>query len=205
MEVVDPPEIPGVPDLDLVEYFLLTAPTVGALSPVAAAVVELVRAGSIRLVDVVVLVRPVGRAGVLTASPGERGPMSGLAGIAGVAGVLLSAHDVELAAATLDPGEAALLLLVEDRWAAALATAARTGGAQLSAGERIDRDRLLASLDGAGSVTGRSGRADLFSRGPGTSPAADHATQVQLLARLVEGGILPLDRYDVQRRRVLEG
>lgn len=204
MQVPDTPPTADEPDLDLVEYVLVTAPAVAALAPVAAAVVDLVGAGSIRLVDVVVLVRPQDRAGVLTATPGERGPVSGLAGVADTE-VLLSAHDVELAAVTLDPGEAALLLLVEDRWATTISAAARSGGARVSAGERITRDRVQAALGSARAGEGRSGRADLFARGPSTVPLVDQAAQVQLLARLVDGGVLPLDRYEAQRRRVLEG
>jgi hypothetical protein len=191
------------PDPDLFEYVLLSAPDVEGLAPVAGAILALVRAGSIHIVDAVLLSRPDADATVRTARPETHHELAAL-GRAVDVGPLLSAHDIELVALTLEPHESALLLLVEDRWAGALAAAAREGGARVAAGERIPRERLLESLDDDGS-TARHGRVDLLLRGPGTTPFVDHVEQVRELARLVERGVLPVDRYEAQRRRVLEG
>ncbi|MDF1602099.1 hypothetical protein [Nocardioides sp. YIM 152315] len=193
----DPPRREGEPDLDLLEYVLVSAHDVDALAPVARAVEQLVHTGSIRLLDAVVLVRVDGSARVDAGSPADHQPLSGLTAVAD-GGVLLSTHDVELASVTLASDEIALLVLVEDTWAGALSDAARAGGARLTAGERIARDRVLASL-------GRAGATDLIVRSPGSTPLIDQVAQVRQLARLVERGLLSLDRYEVQRRRVLDG
>ncbi|MBA2956538.1 hypothetical protein GON03_00715 [Nocardioides sp. MAH-18] len=191
------------PDLDLLEYVLVSAPSVSGLDQVAAAAAELVTGGVIRLVDVVGLVRADDEAGVRVVRLEDAPPLAALAALAD-GGVLLSRHDVELAAVTLAPGDAALLLLVEDCWASALSSAARRSGGRLTAGERVGRDRVLAALD-------EPGRTDLLDRSPlgtarrtGAAPLVDQVAQVRKLAHLVERGLLSLDQYEVQRRRVLE-
>ncbi len=189
--------------LDLFEYVLLSAASVDGLVPVAAAVVDLARTGSIHLVDAVVLARPGEHPQVRTVGPDEH-PVFGELDRAADGDVLLSPHDIELAAVTLAPEESALLLLVEDRWAEPLSAAVRAGGAHVSAGERIPRDRVLASLD-ASESTERHGRVDLLVRGPRTASALDQVEQVRQLVELVDRGVLPLERYEVQRRRVLQG
>jgi hypothetical protein len=191
------------PDPDLFEYVLLSAPDVEGLAPVASAVLALVRAGSIHIVDAVLLSRPDAQATVRTASPEAHHELAEL-GRAVHGGPRLSAHDIELVSLTLAPHESALLLLVEDRWAGALAAAAREGGARVAASERIPRERLLESMDADGSAA-RHGRIDLLLRGPGSTPLVDQVEQVRELARLVERGLLPIDRYEAQRRRVLQG
>ena len=118
------------PDLDLFEYVLLSAPNVEGLAPVAGAILALVRAGSIHIVDAVLLTRPDARATVRTASPDAHHELAELSRAVD-GGPRLSTHDIELVALTLAPHEAALLLLVEDRWAGALAAAAREGGARV--------------------------------------------------------------------------
>jgi hypothetical protein len=190
-------------DLDLVEYVLLSAATMQALTPAASATLALARAGSIQLVDVVLLTRPGDDTMVRTVSPSEDPTLAALAR-AVCGGLELSPHDVELVALTLAPSESALLMLVVDRWAGALSEALRKGGARVAGGERIPRDRLTAWLDALAS-TARRDRVDLLVRGPGTTPAVDHVAQVRELSRLVRLGILPLERYEIQRRRVLHG
>ncbi|HCB03730.1 MAG TPA: hypothetical protein DEQ43_05685 [Nocardioides bacterium] len=191
------------PDPDLLEYLLLSAPDVTGLASVATAVVALARSGTIRLVDAVLLVRSEGQTTVRTISPGEHPSLAAL-GRATTGGVLLSSHDLELMALTLGPDEAALLLLVEDRWAATLSAAVRRSGARMTAGERVPRGRVAASLEAA-IPTARHGRADLLHRSPGTTTVFDQVEQVRQLSRLVDRGVLPLDHYEVQRRRVLQG
>jgi hypothetical protein len=201
--MVESPLPEDQPGLDLFEYVLLSAADVDGLVPVAAAVVDLARAGAIHLVDAVVLARAGEHPEVRAVSPDEH-PVFAELDRAADGGVLLSPHDVDLAAVTLAPAESALLLLVEDRWAEPLSAAVRAGGAQLSAGERIPRDRVLASLD-ASESSERQGRVDLLVRGPRTASGLDQVEQVRQLAELVDRGVLPLERYEVQRRRVLQG
>ena len=201
--VVDSTHRAGRPDPDLLEYLLLSAPDVARLAPVAAAVVALAQAGAIRLVDAVLLIRAEGQTTVRAISPGEHPSVAAL-GHAVAGGLLLSSHDLELMALTLGPDESALLLLVEDRWAASLSAAVRESGARVAAGERVARGRVAASLE-ASVPTARHGRADLLHRGPDTTTLFDQVEQARQLSRLVDRGVLQLDDYEVQRRRGLQG
>ncbi|WP_157560344.1 MULTISPECIES: hypothetical protein [unclassified Nocardioides] len=197
------------PDLDLLEYVLVSAATVDGLASVAAAVADTVATGAIRVVDAVLLVRADGRTKVAVGELADQAELAPLAAVvdADGAGVQLSLHDIELASVTLAPGVAALLLLVEDRWAGAVSAAARAAGGQVTAGERIGRRRAEAAVGGVA----RRHRADLLSRSPvavksaPSSGLVDQAAQVRKLARLVDQGLLSLEQYEVQRRRVLDG
>ena len=60
---------------------------------------------------------------------------------------LLAEEDLEAAAAVLEPGSSALLLVWENTWAAPLATAIRESGGQLVASGRIPVNAILAALD----------------------------------------------------------
>lgn len=206
--MADMPRSEHQPDPDLLEYVLVSAASVDVLGPVASAVVEVVQTGTIRLVDAVVLARPDAGAKVLVGELTDHAELTPLTAAVEDAGqTRLSLHDIELAAVTLAPDVAALLLLVEDRWAGRVSTAARDAGGRVIAGERIGRGRVQAAL-GRGA---RSARSDLLARSPvsvaviGAAPAVDQAAQVRRLARLVDRGLLSLDQYEVQRRRVLDG
>jgi hypothetical protein len=67
----------------------------------------------------------------------------------GVSSGILSDDDVTEAAAALEPGTAAALLVYENRWAAPFAAAVRRSGGQLVASGRIPVQALLAALDAA--------------------------------------------------------
>jgi hypothetical protein len=203
----EPPARPPAPDPDLLEYVVVSVPSVADLTPVVDAVADLTEAGQVRLVDAVALLRPDREAGVVAIGPRNDPALASLETAPADDGVRLTPHDVDLAAATLAPGAVMLLLLVEDRWAARLAAAATAAGGRLTAGERIGRERVLGQI-APGSALGAGVRPDLLARGPLTAPSApafDSAAQVRELARLVERGLLTLDQYEAQRRRVLGG
>ena len=198
-------------DPDLFEYVVVSVPFLAGLTPVANAVAELVDDGHVRLVDAIALLRPDREAAVAAIDPRSQPALASLTATITDEGVRLTPHDVALAAATLAPGAVVLLLLVEDRWAARLADAATTAGGHLTAGERIARDRVLGQIDRA-AVSGNWSRPDLLVRGPLTASSSagpmlpiDQAAQVRELVQLVERGLLTLDQYEAQRRRVLDG
>jgi hypothetical protein len=60
---------------------------------------------------------------------------------------LLDDDDVAQAAAQIEPGAAALLIVYENRWAASFASAVRRNGGRLIAFERIGMQDLLDALD----------------------------------------------------------
>ena len=67
----------------------------------------------------------------------------------GVDSGLLSDEDTDQAAAALEPGASAALLVYENRWAAPFATAVRRGGGQLVASGRIPIQAMISALDAA--------------------------------------------------------
>ena len=65
----------------------------------------------------------------------------------GASSGLLGFDDLEEAAAGLDPGTSAAVLVWENRWAAPVAAALRRSGGQLVASGRIPVQAVLAALD----------------------------------------------------------
>ena len=68
---------------------------------------------------------------------------------AGASTGLIGEHDVALAAAELEPGAAAAMIVYENRWAAPFAAAVRRNGGVLIANERITVQDLVDALDAA--------------------------------------------------------
>jgi hypothetical protein len=65
----------------------------------------------------------------------------------GASSGLLGDDDLQEAAAALDPGTSAAVIVWENRWAAPVAAALRRSGGQLVASGRIPVQAILASLD----------------------------------------------------------
>jgi len=208
MSDVSPADPAAGLDADLLEYLLVAVPAAERLDGVVATVVGLVRSGSIRLIDVVLLHRAGDQASVVTRAGQEVELLAPLVEVADPR-VRLSAHDIALAAVTVEPGVSVLLLLVEDRWAAALSRVVREAGGRVLCGERVGSDRIRAAVGRSVSGADRRRIGDLLVRGPATSAhpelAVDPAAQLLTLAELVERGVLTLEQYEVQRRRVLDG
>ncbi|HEX6872195.1 MAG TPA: DUF6325 family protein [Micromonosporaceae bacterium] len=72
-----------------------------------------------------------------------------LSAFAGASSGLLGRDDIEEAAAAIEPGSMAGILVYENLWAAPLASAIRRGGGQLVASGRIPVQGILAALDAA--------------------------------------------------------
>lgn len=204
--MADPPVRPepvARPDTDLVEYVILTVPDTAALAPVALALVRMVESGVVRILDLVVMVRGPRDREATVLQLGAVESLSSLREVAGEVGGLFSRHDVELASLTLQPETAAIMLLLEDRWAKPLATAARTAGGRLASGERIPRGRIEADGGELGDLLDRlpsTGRP----RDGGRTPFFDPAEQILELAALVDRGLLSTDEFERQRSKVLE-
>lgn len=129
------------PDLDLVEYVVISLPELSSAVEVAAVLKALVESAQIRILDLVGLA--TGPDGRFTAIEPEL--LSGLApldSVEGEVGGLLSEDDIALAGSALQRGMSALIVVVEDRWAQMLADAARQSGGRIIGGERIPRHRL---------------------------------------------------------------
>ncbi|MEU1271123.1 DUF6325 family protein [Streptomyces sp. NPDC005799] len=72
-----------------------------------------------------------------------------LAVFEGASSDLLGQDDLEEAAAAVEPGNSAGLLVYENLWAAPFASALRRGGAQLVASGRLNVQAVLAALEAA--------------------------------------------------------
>jgi len=68
---------------------------------------------------------------------------------AGASTGLIGDEDIAMAAAELEPGTAAAMIVYENRWAAPFAAAVRRNGGRLIANERITVQDLVDALDAA--------------------------------------------------------
>jgi hypothetical protein len=133
-------------DLDLVEYLVVVVLDLGSLRTVTSALADLVASASIRILDLVCVSKNA-EGGELTVLEFEEVEgMAALEEVEGDIGGLLSAQDIETASRPLTAGTSAILLLVEDRWARGLSTAARQAGGRVVGGGRVARPLVEAAL-----------------------------------------------------------
>ena len=108
--------------------------------------IALVEAGTIRLIDVLILTKSEdGTVDAIELSEIEQlGPLQALeAQLA----ELLAEEDVAHLAAAMDPGSTAGVLIWENLWAAPFASAARRSGGQLIANGRIPIQAIIAAVE----------------------------------------------------------
>ncbi|MEV6171312.1 DUF6325 family protein [Streptomyces sp. NPDC051954] len=112
--------------------------------------VDLVDRGIIRIMDLVFIKKELDGSVVAVEIADLTGDgKADLAVFEGASSGMLGQDDMEEAAAVLQPGDSAGILVYENLWAAPLAAALRRGGAQLVAGGRIPAEAVLAALDAA--------------------------------------------------------
>ena len=133
----------GPVDFVIVEFPAETANFTGEM---ADELLKLVDAGTIRVIDVLVLVKDDdGTVEALElADLDNLGPLQVLeAELA----ELLAEEDVINLAAAMDPGSTAGVIIYENLWAAPFASAARRSGGQLIANGRIPIQAIIASIE----------------------------------------------------------
>jgi hypothetical protein len=130
-----------------IDFVLIEFPTDRLTGEAAPALVDLVERGVIRLLDLLVI------------SKGADGSVEGLeltdptsAGgsfeyFAGAQTGLLGDDDVAEAAAAMEPGTVAALIVYENLWAAPFVQAVRNSGGELIASARIPADDVIAAID----------------------------------------------------------
>ena len=120
-------------------------PTPGEVQPL---LLDLVDRGIIRILDIAFVAKD--RDGSLLGvevGGGLQRLAAAFAEFEGASSGLLGDDDLQEAAAALDPGTSAAVIVWENRWAAPVAAALRRSGGQLVASGRIPVQAILASLD----------------------------------------------------------
>lgn len=106
----------------------------------------LVNAGTIRVIDVIILTKDEEGA-VDAIELSDAGELGALVELEAQLAELLAADDVAHLANAMDPGTVAGVLVYENLWAAPFASAARRAGGQLIANGRIPIQAIIASLE----------------------------------------------------------
>jgi hypothetical protein len=135
-------------ELGPVDYLVVEFPA-GAKNftgEMAAELLKLVDAGTIRVVDVLILDKNAdGSVDVTELSDVEE--LGELEAVEAQLAELLAADDVAHLAAAMEPGSTAGVLIWENLWAAPFASAARRSGGQLIADGRIPIQAIIASIE----------------------------------------------------------
>jgi hypothetical protein len=130
-----------------IDYIVLEWPGRQPKGEVAPLILDLVDRGIIRILDVAFLAKDTdGTVATLDlgAIDGDSGAFSEFEG---ASSGLLGEEDLEEAAAVLEPGTSAAVIVWENRWLAPVAVALRRSGGQLVASGRIPIQAILAALD----------------------------------------------------------
>jgi hypothetical protein len=128
-----------------IDYLLVEWPGRQPNGEIAPHLVDLVDRGLIRILDLIFLAK--GEDGSVEVL--ELGEIPALVQFEGAAAGLVDEEDLEEAAAVMEPGTSAGLLVYENRWAAPFAIAVRQSGGQLVSSGRIPIQAVLAALDAA--------------------------------------------------------
>jgi len=132
-----------------IDYILVEWPGRQPNGEVAPHLIDLVDRGLIRILDLAFVTKDDDGtvAGLELADLGDGA--AELEVFAGASSGLLSDDDLTEAAAALEPGTSAALLIFENTWAGPFAAAVRRSGGQLVASGRIPVEDVLAALDAA--------------------------------------------------------
>ena len=110
--------------------------------------VDLVERGTIRLIDLVFFTKAAdGSVAMVEIADLDGDGSLDLAIFEGASSGILGEDDINEAAAAIEGGSSAALLVYENTWAAPFAAAVRRGGGQLVAFGRIPIQALVAALD----------------------------------------------------------
>jgi hypothetical protein len=135
-------------ELGPVDYVVVEFPA-GAKNftgEMAAELLKLVDAGTIRIIDVLILDK--NEDGSVDATElADIEDLGDLQAVEAELAELLAADDVDHLAAAMDPGSTAGVLIFENLWAAPFASAARRSGGQLIANGRIPIQAIIASIE----------------------------------------------------------
>src|SRR5450432_645378 len=141
-------------ELGPVDYVVVEFPA-GASNftgEMAAELLALVDAGTIRVIDVLILTKD-DDGEVEATELSDVAELGELATLEAELAELLAAEDVAHLAAAMEPGSTAGVLIWENLWAAPFAAAARRSGGQLIANGRIPIQAIIASIEADDAAT----------------------------------------------------
>ncbi len=135
-----------------VEYIIIGFPGNQFTGEIVPALADLVEGGVIRILDLVFVCKDED-GGVIVLEVDENAEVAVFNTLEGELGDYIGAEDIEHAAAALEPGSSAALLIWEDRWAAPLANAIRKAGGVVLEGARIPQE-LIAQAEALAAAAG---------------------------------------------------
>jgi hypothetical protein len=133
-------------ELGPIDYIVVEWPGRQPTGEAAPHLIDLVERGLIRILDLAFIAKAEDGS-VARMEVADLGDEYGV--FVGASSGLLSDEDTDEAAAALEPGTSAALLVYENVWAAPFASAVRRSGGQLVASGRIPTQALIAALDAA--------------------------------------------------------
>lgn len=132
-----------------IDYLVVEWPDRQPTGEAAPYLVDLVDRGIIRILDLAFLIKEQDGSVTRLEIADVGGQVSEFAVFEDASSGVLSDEDTAEAAAALEPGTSAALLVYENRWAAPFAAALRRSGGQLVASGRIPIQAMLAALEAA--------------------------------------------------------
>jgi hypothetical protein len=140
-----------------IDYIVLEWPSGEPTGEAFPLIIDLVDRGIIRILDVAFMAKDENGETASVDLGALNGDGSALAEFEGASSGLLDQSDLDEAAAVLEPGTLAAVLVWENRWAAPVAAALRRSGGQLAASGRIPIQAILAALDAIEADTVKEG------------------------------------------------
>ena len=135
-------------ELGPIDYIVLEwpgqQPTAGEVAPL---LLDLVDRGIIRILDIAFVTKDQDGSVSGVEAGDLKEAAAAFAEFEGASSGLLGFDDLQEAAAALEPGTSAAVLVWENRWAAPVAAAIRRSGGQLVASGRIPVQAVLAALE----------------------------------------------------------
>jgi len=131
-----------------VDYIVVEFPAEASnfTGEMAKELIKLVEAGTIRLIDVLILTKDADGS-IEAAELSDMENLGELQKLESQLAELLAAEDVAHLAAAMEPGTIAGVLIWENLWAAPFASAVRQSGGQLIANGRIPIQAIIASIE----------------------------------------------------------
>ena len=139
----DPLDELGPIDLVIIEF---PAGESNFTGEVADELVALVEAGTVRLIDVLILMKD-GDGGIEVMELSDLENLGPIQAFETELAEFLAEEDIVHLAAAMNPGSVAGVIVFENLWVAPFASAARRAGGQLIANERIPTQAIIAALE----------------------------------------------------------